>query len=142
MHAKAGGQVEPLINLLVLMSALSVAAERLANNSNYFNENDQRHPLKSARFHWIIGNDAETAVQSGCTYDRIVLLDGTHGYGFVPNSARVFRYDKEFGISSRALVRAVSDHYPVFAEYRTTGPDDDGPDRRGSRGDHDRPRRR
>ncbi|HLB38726.1 MAG TPA: hypothetical protein VJL31_19310 [Gemmatimonadales bacterium] len=43
--------------------------------------------------------------------------------------ARVFRYDREFGISSR-LVRAVSDHYPVFAEYRITGPDDDGPRRK------------
>jgi hypothetical protein len=43
--------------------------------------------------------------------------------------ARVFRYDREFGISTR-LVRAVSDHYPVFAEYRITGPDDDGPRRK------------
>jgi hypothetical protein len=43
---------------------------------------------------------------------------------------RVFRYDREFRISSRALVRTVSDHYPVLAEYRITGPDDDGPRRR------------
>lgn len=47
----------------------------------------------------------------------------------VANSARVFRYDREFGISTR-LVRAVSDHYPVFAEYRIIGPDDDGPRRK------------
>ncbi len=45
-------------------------------------------------------------------------------------SARVFRNDRAFGISTRALVRAVSDHYPVFAEFRMTGPDDDGPRRK------------
>jgi len=43
---------------------------------------------------------------------------------------RVFRYDREFRISFRAPVRTVSDHYPVFAEYRITGPDNDGPRRR------------
>jgi endonuclease/exonuclease/phosphatase family metal-dependent hydrolase len=96
---------------------------------DYFNEADEQHPLKAAQFHWIIANEVETAVRSGCTYDRIVLTDGTVGHELVPNSARVFRYDREFGISPR-LVRAVSDHYPVFAEYRITGPDDDGPRRK------------
>jgi len=40
-----------------------------------------------------------------------VLTDGTVGHELVPHSARVFRYDRAFGISSR-LVQAVSDHYP------------------------------
>ena len=48
----------------------------------------------------------------------------------VPNSAMVFRYDHAFGISRRALVRAVSDHYAVFAEFSIAGPDDDGPRRK------------
>lgn len=92
----------------------------------YFNENDDRHPLRAPRFHWVIGNEARTAVRSGCTYDRIVLLEGTYGYEYVPNSARVFRFDSAFGIRRGATVRAVSDHFPIFAEFTITGPDDDG----------------
>jgi endonuclease/exonuclease/phosphatase family metal-dependent hydrolase len=92
----------------------------------YFNENDDRHPLRNTAFHWVIGNEAETAVRTGCSYDRIILLDGTFEHEYVANSAQVFRYDGAFGIRSRTTVRNVSDHFPVFAEFRIGGPDDDG----------------
>jgi endonuclease/exonuclease/phosphatase family metal-dependent hydrolase len=95
---------------------------------DYFTETDASHPLKAAAFHWVITNDTRTAVTSGCTYDRIVLLDGTYGAEYVPNSAHAFRYDSEFGITDANFVRRVSDHYPVYAEFRITGPDDDGAD--------------
>lgn len=95
---------------------------------DYFNPGTSGHPLRGDRFHWIIVDSVRTAVQSGCTYDRIVLTDGTYGQEYVANSAGVFRYDRAFRIVDRALVRAVSDHYPVFAEFRITGPDDDGPE--------------
>ncbi|HWP38184.1 MAG TPA: endonuclease/exonuclease/phosphatase family protein [Gemmatimonadales bacterium] len=97
---------------------------------DYFNSAGQDHPLQRPRFHWAIPTGTRTAVRTECAYDRILLMEGTAGHEFVPNSARVFRYDREFRITSRALIRAVSDHYPVFAEYRITGPDDDGPRRR------------
>ena len=188
---------EPLINLLVLLSTLSIAAERLANmvklrhpalrrlrnrasrtaekererlivahirpddaprelaalarvaswvvspterdviilgdlnaDCDYFNAEPGNHPLQGQEFHWVIAAGTRTAVKTACAYDRIVLLDGTVGHERVPNSARVFRYDRECRISSRALVRAVSDHYPVYAAFRITGPDDDGPRRK------------
>lgn len=57
----------------------------------------------------------------------MVLLDGTFGHEYVPNSARVFRYDQEFGITDQDSVKRVSDHFPIVAEFRITGPDDDGP---------------
>jgi len=93
----------------------------------YFNENKTAHPLKGPKFHWVIADSMDTAVRSACTYDRIVLLAGTFTNEFIPNSATVYRYDRAFGIRDPRLVRAVSDHYPVFAEFRITGPDDDKP---------------
>ena len=60
-------------------------------------------------------------------YDRFAASSRTFGHEYVPNSARVFRYDSAFGLQrAAARVRAVSDHFPVFAEFTTTGPDDDG----------------
>jgi len=92
----------------------------------YLSEANNTLPLRQARFHWVIGNDAQTAVKTGCTYDRIVLFDGTFGSEYEPNSAQVYRYDEEFGITDRDFVEAVSDHYPVVAEFRINRPDDDG----------------
>lgn len=94
---------------------------------SYFRETDMSHPLKAASYHWVISDSARTAVASGCTYDRIVLGDGTYGGEYVPNTAQVYRYDTEFGITDSAFVRRVSDHFPIYAEFRITGPDDDGP---------------
>lgn len=93
---------------------------------SYFNESNPGHPLRAAVFHWVIGDEVQTAVRTGCTYDRMVLLDGTFNAEYVPNSAQVFRYDEEFGLTDPNFVRQVSDHYPVYAEFRITGPDDDG----------------
>jgi len=136
-HVKPEAAAPELAALARLTAALQDSAERdvillgdLNADCGYFNENAARHPLRAPGFHWIIPNDAETAVRSGCTYDRIVLLEATFGHEYVPNSASVFRYDHAFGISRRALVRAVSDHYPVFAEFSIAGPDDDGPRRK------------
>ena len=122
------------------MAALADVAEAVADptegdvivlgdfnaDCSYFRESDP-HPFRTATYHWIIGDAVKTAVKTDCTYDRIVLRDGTFGSEYVPNSAQVFRFDDAFGLSDRAFVEDVSDHYPVFAEYRTTGPDDDGP---------------
>lgn len=94
---------------------------------SYLIEGDASHPLRAAAFQWVIGNDVETAVRSGCTYDRIVLLDATFGHEYVPQSGQVFRFDQELGITDPDFVARVSDHVPVFAEFRITGPDDDRP---------------
>lgn len=133
VHIKPDAAAREMAALARLAETLVDANERdviLLGDFNadcaYFSERDDRHPLRGPGFHWVIGNEARTAVRSACTYDRIVLLDGTFGYEYVPNSARVFRYDSAFGLKRAARVRAVSDHFPVFAEFTITGPDDDG----------------
>jgi deoxyribonuclease-1 len=123
------------------LAALSEVADAIVNESEgdvillgdfnadcqYFSESNMAHPLRASRYHWVIGDDAETAVKTGCTFDRIILLDGTFNGEFEPNSAQVFRFDLEFNIEDdRELVEDVSDHYPVYAEFRINGPDDDG----------------
>ena len=131
-HIKPGDAAREMAALARVALAVADSNERdviLLGDFNadcgYFNERDETHPLRARRFHWIIENDARTAVRSGCTYDRIVLFPETFGHEYVPNSGRVFRYDSVFGIRRR-LVRAVSDHFPVFAEFSIAGPDDDG----------------
>ena len=93
---------------------------------SYLNEADNSIPLRQARFHWVIGNGVETAVKSGCTYDRMIMFDGTFADEYEPNSAQVLRYDQEFGITDQDFIERVSDHYPIYAEFRINRPDDDG----------------
>ena len=93
---------------------------------SYFEEDDSTHALRDPAFHWAIGNEWDTMITSDCTYDRIVLRQGaTAGAEYIPGSARVFYFDQELGITDPDLVRSVSDHYPVFAEFVTVRPDDD-----------------
>jgi hypothetical protein len=37
----------------------------------------------------------------------------------------VFRWDVEYGVTDTDFIKRVSDHYPVYAEFRTDLPDDD-----------------
>ncbi len=92
---------------------------------SYFEEEDSTHALRDPAFHWAIGNEWDTMITSDCTYDRIILQDATVGAEYIPGSARVYYFDQELGITDAELVRAVSDHYPVFAEFVTVRPDDD-----------------
>lgn len=56
------------------------------------------------------------------TYDRIVFTDSTMNE-YVPGSAKVFYFDQVYGIDPE-LTTEVSDHYPVYAEYKTSVDDD------------------
>jgi endonuclease/exonuclease/phosphatase family metal-dependent hydrolase len=76
-------------------------------------------------FHVVITNDMVTTTKTQFTYDRVVLSPGTFGYEYVPGSAQPFLFDVMLGIDDPALTPRVSDHYPVFAEFRIDRPDDD-----------------
>jgi endonuclease/exonuclease/phosphatase family metal-dependent hydrolase len=91
-----------------------------------FNVNTPGHPLRIPRFHWVIPDSADTNVRANqdCSRDRIILLDATHDSEYVPGSAAVFHFDQAYGLSEAAAVD-VSDHYPVFARFDTSAPDDD-----------------
>lgn len=89
----------------------------------YFNEDG----LVSALPEWtqLIGNNEDTTVAaSSNTYDRIMARAATVNSEYTGN-AGVYRWDAEFGVTDRDFIKKVSDHYPVFAEFRVDLPDDD-----------------
>jgi len=94
-------------------------------DGSYFDEDDVLNPLRASEFFWLIANDMDTMTKTDYTYDRIVLLNATWSHEYIAGTASVFYFDQEYGIDNVTLVRAVSDHYPVFAQYRTDLPDDD-----------------
>ena len=94
-------------------------------DGRYFDEDDTSNPLRAAEFYWTITNDMDTMTKTDYTYDRIVLLNATWNYEYVAGTARVFYFDQEYGIDNLTLIGEISDHYPVFAEYKTNLADDD-----------------
>lgn len=92
-------------------------------DGSYFNEENLVviFPL------WIqlVGNGEDTTVAvSDNTYDRMMTRDTTANVEYTDASG-VFRWDNEYGITDASFVKKVSDHYPVYAEFRTDLPDDD-----------------
>jgi endonuclease/exonuclease/phosphatase family metal-dependent hydrolase len=82
----------------------------------YFNENSQT-PLKSSDYYWVINNTIDSTTKStDCTYDRIIITNPAIT-DYTGNSG-VFRFDKEYNLNYNSTI-AVSDHYPVFAEFWT-----------------------
>lgn len=92
-------------------------------DGSYFNEDNLVviFPL------WIqlISNDEDTTVAiSDNTYDRMMTRDTTASVEYTGKSG-VFRWDVEYGVTDTSFIKKVSDHYPVYAEFRTDLPDDD-----------------
>ncbi len=94
-------------------------------DGSYFDEDTTSNTFKSFPYHWIITNDMDTMTKTGWTYDRIVIRDSTLNYEYIPNSAEVFYFDQEYGITDQDFVVKVSDHYPIYARFRTDLGDDD-----------------
>lgn len=73
----------------------------------------------------VIPDDAVTTTITENAYDRVILRHETAGHEYKDRSASVYRFDTELNISSQSAVEAVSDHFPVYAEFSTIEPDDD-----------------
>ncbi|WNY22795.1 hypothetical protein MmiHf6_00800 [Methanimicrococcus hongohii] len=84
-------------------------------DGSYFNESGDS-ALKSDEYIWIIGNDEVTTTKTSNTYDRIVITKSLAPY--FTNSSGVFNYSAEYDLTEEETY-AVSDHYPVFAEFWT-----------------------
>ena len=83
-------------------------------DGSYFDE-DSSSDL--SEYYWCIDNTLDTTTKStDYTYDRIILTDSSDFTG----DAGVFRYDLEYGLSFDETT-AVSDHYPVYAEFWVDG---------------------
>ena len=94
-------------------------------DGSYFDEDNDTNPFKASRFHWVITNEMDTMVKTDWTYDRMVMMDDTLNYEYVENSVEVFYFDEEYGIDDRELIEDVSDHYPIYADFKADLPDDD-----------------
>jgi endonuclease/exonuclease/phosphatase family metal-dependent hydrolase len=84
-------------------------------DGSYYNENNYTATFPSSTYNWLISNAEDTTVAaSSNTYDRIVTTKSmTEDFA---GRSGVFRFDSEFGLDAIATA-AVSDHYPVWAEF-------------------------
>ncbi|XP_053509216.1 deoxyribonuclease gamma [Ictalurus furcatus] len=75
-------------------------------------------------FHWLIRDkvDTTTSTKNDHTYDRIVVYGQNTLDAIVPNSARAFNFQQEYGLTE-ADARKVSDHYPVEVELKLSNGD-------------------
>lgn len=94
-------------------------------DGRYFDEDDTSSPFRASGFYWLITNDMDAMTKTDYTYDRIVVLNTPMNYEYVDGIARVFYFAQEYGIDNATLIGEASDHYPVFAEYKTNLGDDD-----------------
>ncbi|WP_406669858.1 endonuclease/exonuclease/phosphatase family protein [Methanolobus sp. ZRKC4] len=79
-------------------------------DGSYFDE-DSTSDLDE--YYWLIDDSEDTTTKStDYTYDRIILTDDSDFTG----EFGVFRYDLEYNLTYDETV-AVSDHYPVYAEF-------------------------
>lgn len=82
----------------------------------YFDESTYESIFPPHDYNWLISNDEDTTVRdTACTYDRIVTTVSTN-QDFTGLSG-VYRFDIIQGLSQEDAV-GVSDHYPVWAEFR------------------------
>ncbi|XP_031681587.1 deoxyribonuclease-1-like isoform X1 [Oncorhynchus kisutch] len=75
------------------------------------------------KFHWLIEDDVDTTANTGNdnTYDRIVIYGDDMLEAVVPNSAKPFNFQIEYGLSEEDALK-VSDHYPVEVELKRKTP--------------------
>jgi len=94
-------------------------------DGSYFDEDSNSNMFRSYEYNWLITNDMDTMVKTDYTYDRIVVLDATLNHEFVAGSAHGFYFDQVYGLNNETFISEISDHYPVFAQYKINLEDDD-----------------
>ena len=134
IHTKPDDAYREIGNLTLVVSSIQNASPNEKDivvmgdfnaDGSYFDEDDTSNPFKASEYHWLITNDMDTMVKTDYTYDRIVVLDGTFSHEYDHGTAQVFYFDQAYGLVNQTFVSEVSDHYPVFAQYKTNLPDDD-----------------
>jgi deoxyribonuclease-1-like protein len=81
---------------------------------SYFDE-DSTSTLSCSDYYWCINNSVDTTTKTtDCTYDRIIIT--TSAVTDFTGDTGVFRFDSKYCLSTDET-RAVSDHYPVYAEF-------------------------
>jgi exonuclease III len=80
----------------------------------YFDE-DSNCTICGGDYYLCINNSVDTTTSAtNCTYDLIIIT--TPAITDFTGDSGVFRYDMEYGLAVNETI-AVSDHYPVYAEF-------------------------
>jgi len=93
-------------------------------DGSYFDEDSMDNPLKAPEYIWVVGNDWDTMTKTDWTYDRMVMTNYTYSSEYITETIQVYYYDTIYGLN-QTLTESVSDHYPIYAEFSTSLPDDD-----------------
>jgi endonuclease/exonuclease/phosphatase family metal-dependent hydrolase len=134
IHTKPDDAYNEIGNLTLVVSSIQAAKPNEKDiivmgdfnaDGTYFDEDGTSNLFKASKYNWIIINSMDTMVKTDYTYDRIVILDATFNHEYDANTARVFYFDQAYGLNNQTFVSEVSDHYPVFARYKTNLVDDD-----------------
>jgi len=134
IHTKPDDAYNEIGNLTFVVSSIQVANPNEKDiivmgdfnaDGSYFDEDDTSNLFKASEYNWLITNDMDTMVKTDYTYDRIVVLDTTFNHEYDAGTAQVFYFDQVYGLNNQTFVSQVSDHYPVFAQYKTSRLDDD-----------------
>jgi len=134
IHTKPDDAYNELGNLTLVVSSIQAANPNEKDiivmgdfnaDGSYFDEDNTSNLLKTSEYNWLITNEMDTMVKTDYTYDRIVVLDTTFNHEYDAGTAQVFYFDQVYGLNNQTFVSEVSDHYPVFAHYKTNLLDDD-----------------
>jgi len=80
----------------------------------YFDE-DSNTTMRGSDYFWCIKNSIDTTTTApDCAYDRLIITEGAIS-DYTGNSG-VFRYDLVYNLTEEET-QAVSDHYPIYAEF-------------------------
>ncbi|RCV63636.1 Metal-dependent hydrolase, endonuclease/exonuclease/phosphatase family [Methanophagales archaeon] len=90
---------------------------------SYFDE-DSNCTICGGDYYWCINNSVDTTTSAtNCTYDRVIIT--TPMVTDYTGISSVFRYDPIYNLTVNET-QAVSDHYPVYAEFWTNHDNDSG----------------
>ena len=87
----------------------------------YFDE-DSNCTICGGGYYWCINNSVDTTTKNkDCTYDRIIITTGA--VNDYTGDSGVFRYNMIYNLTEEET-KAVSDHYPIYAEFWTNKDND------------------
>jgi len=134
IHTKPDDAYNEIGNLTLVVSSIQTSKPEEKDiivmgdfnaDGSYFDESATSNPFKASQYHWLITDNMDTMVKTDYTYDRIVILDTTLSHEYDAGTAQVFYFDQIYGLNNQTFVGEISDHYPVFAQYKTNLVDDD-----------------
>uniref|UniRef100_A0A3P9P1M0 Deoxyribonuclease-1-like n=1 Tax=Poecilia reticulata TaxID=8081 RepID=A0A3P9P1M0_POERE len=100
-------------------SNIMVLGDFNAAGSYLSKKKKKRIRISSPPFYWLIDDTVDTTTHSNeHAYDRIVVYTKKMQKTIVPNSAKPFNFQTEFGLDTEEAL-SISDHYPVEVELKT-----------------------